>query len=425
MASFALLVLALVVLILLGMRIGVALGIISLVYLVFVSEANPNAVVSSFFDALNSFPLMAAPLFVLAGNIMSRTGLIRDLFDLGGAVFGRLPAGLAVGAMFTCIVFAAITGSSVAGAAAMSAIAIPALRERNYPDGFSAGLICSGGTLGLLIPPSLTLIVYGVITNTSIAKLFIAGIVPGLILGGMFIVLIVTMGLKQKYPTERTSWARIGGSLKRGIWALLLPVVVLGGIYGGLFTPTEAASVSVAYALAYGVVAKRLSFIKEVPSILSDTLRLTAVLTLLFGGASILARVITLEQVPNQLAQAMLDLGTNKYVLLAVINVLYLLLGCLLDGLSLILITVPLIFPLATSLGIDPIQLGIILTVNIELGVITPPVGLNLYTVAGLTKIPIGVVLKGAVPFMLVTLAILVLVTYVPDVSLLLMRFMQ
>lgn len=419
MYSFLIGISILLILIILGVRIGIALGLTGFLYLFFVTQVSPNIIVSGFFDGMDSFALMAAPLFILAGNIMNRTGLIKGLFALGGTTLGWLPAGTGAAAMFACIFFAAITGSSVAEAAAMSKIAIPVMQEKKYDDAFAAGLVCTGGTLGLLIPPSLTFIIYGVSSGTSISKLFMAGVVPGIILGTCFIILVAFIGWRKKYPREKITGQTMLISLKNGIWAMLMPVIIIGGIYGGLFTPTEAAAVSCGYALIYGLIkGGRTQFIRELPDILWDTVLLTAVLLLLLGGANIFAKALTMEQVPQLLTQSIVGENVNPYVILIGINILYLIMGCFMDGLSLILITVPVIVPLAIAAGIDPVHLGVVLTINIELGVITPPVGLNLYTVSAVSGISIGKVIKGSLPFMLVALGVLILCTYVPQISL-------
>ncbi|HEX78148.1 MAG TPA: TRAP transporter large permease [Dehalococcoidia bacterium] len=412
------LVLTFLFFLIMGTHLGIALALGGVACVYLVTGYSFDFVIQSFLFFLHKYPLMAVPFFILAGFLMERTGLIRQIFDFAESLLKFLPGGLGAAAMATCMVFAAITGSSVAMASAMAVIAIPVMRQRGYDEALASGIVCSGGTLGLLIPPSITLIVYGVITETSIVHLFMAGMVPGVVLGSLFIGVIIIIAIRRGFRPEPTELKRIGTTFVRAIGGLLFPVLVLGGLYGGVFTPTEAGAAACGYALLYGLITGRLNFAKKLPEILTSSLQLTTVVFLLVGGAGIFVKVAAIEYIPQHFAEFIIGLGLTPLTFVFAYMVVLLILGCFLDAMGMIVLTVPIIFPVAMTLGINPLHLGVLITINSELGCITPPVGLNLYAVSGLSKIPIATVLRGSLPFFLVGFAFLIFMVFTPTLAL-------
>jgi C4-dicarboxylate transporter DctM subunit len=304
----------------------------------------------------------------------------------------------------------------------MSLIAIPEMRKRGYSDQFAAGIVCSGGTLGLLIPPSLSLLIFGVVTETSIPKLFFAGMIPGLLLSACLMGVIVVTGLRRRLPTGSFELQRIFQTLRGALPGMGIPVVVLGGLYGGLFTPTEAGAAACGYALIYGTMVKGRTFIKELIPATIQAVRLTSVVFFLLGSVGIFQALAANEYWPQKMAEAVTAMHLTPLMFLAGYMLLILMLGCFLDGMAMILLTVPVVFPIAEALKVDALHLGVLMTINIELGVITPPVGFNLYAVSGIGNIPVNTVLRGAMPFFFVMLCFLafiiltpVLTTWLPD----------
>ena len=406
-----------------GVTIGVALGVTSAFFILSDPMLNAQAVSQSFFSFLSDFSLMTVPLFIYAGFLMERTGMVRQLFGFAEALLSWVVGGFGVSAVATCVMFAAISGSSVAVASAMSLIAIPEMRARKYPDWLSAGIVASGGGIGLLIPPSLSLIVYGIATQTSIVRLFVAGVVPGLLLalGMMLIVLVVAWRMPNIAP-GKLSAKRIWNNTLAALPGLGMPVLVLGGLYGGFFTPTESAATACGYAMLYGFISRPRQFIREIVPVAARALNLTATVFFLMGCVGIFQFVAANHGWPQRIAEAVIALNLGPLPFLFGYMGVLLLLGMFVDGMAMILLTVPVVFPVATRLGIDPVHLGIIVTMGVELSVITPPVGFNLYAVSGISKIPIQTVLRGALLFfvsgLIVTTAIIVfpaLSIWLPD----------
>jgi C4-dicarboxylate transporter DctM subunit len=314
--------------------------------------------------------------------------------------------------------FSAISGSSVAVASAMSLIAIPEMRKRKYPDWLSAGIVASGGGIGLLIPPSLSLIIYGVATETSIVRLFMAGVIPGLLLAlGMYIIIIIAASRVPSLVRGKFDVSIVISSTIAAIPGLGMPVLVLGGLYGGLFTPTEAAAAACGYALTYGFISKRREFLKELLPVAARSMNLTAVVFFLVGSVGVFQFVAANMAWPQDLAEMVIDMNLKPLPFLFSYLALLIVLGMFLDGIALILLTVPVVFPVSNALGIDPIHLGIVVTMGVELSVITPPVGFNLYAVSGIAKIPIQTVLRGAMIFFISDLVVTVLIILFPELS--------
>ncbi|WP_436643271.1 TRAP transporter large permease [Microbaculum sp. FT89] len=406
-----------------SVTIGVALGVTSILFILTDPMLDARTVAQSFFSFLGSFSLMTVPLFIYAGFLMERTGMVRQLFGFAEALVSRIVGGFGLATVATCVMFSAISGSSVAVASAMSLIAVPEMRARNYPDWLSAGIVSSGGGIGLLIPPSLSLIIYGIATETSIVRLFFAGIIPGLLLAvGMATLIVVVAWRTPSLTSGRFSGQRLRESTVAALPGLGMPILVLGGLYGGLFTPTESAAVACGYAMVYGLATRPREFLRELLPVTARAVNLTAVVFFLMGSVGVFQFVAANHAWPQKIAEAVvaLDLGALPF-LFGYLCVL-LLLGMFLDGIAMILLTVPVVFPIATSVGVDPVHLGIVVTMGVELSVITPPVGFNLFAVSGIAKIPIQTVLRGAMIFfvsdLLVTVAIIVfpaLSTWLPE----------
>jgi len=328
-----------------------------------------------------------------------------------------MPGGFGVATVVACVLFGAISGSSVAMAAAMAVIAIPEMRKRGYPDWLSAGLVATAGGIAMLIPPSIILLLYGIVTETSVARLFFAGVIPGLMLAFGNAITVVVIALYLKLPRTRFEAHRILPATLGALPALGMPVVILGGLYGGLFTPTEAAAAACGYALLYGLIVGRGEFIKQLLPVAARSLNLTAVILFLVGSVGVFQFLAANLYWPQKITQAIVEWGLTPLGFIFAFMGVLLILGCLVDGVAMVLLTVPVVFPVAMALKIDPIQLGIIITLNVETGVVTPPVGLNLFAVSGTSKIPLTQVLKGTIPFFIGDLTVLVLCIFFPGLS--------
>jgi C4-dicarboxylate transporter DctM subunit len=372
------------------------------------------------FTGIDSFPLMAVPFFVLAGELMNRGGTTRRLIDFANVLVGRVPGGLAHTNILASMFFGGISGSAVADAAAMGTILVPGMTRKGFPPGFSAAVTAASATMGPIIPPSILMVLMGVTTGLSIGGLFAAGIVPGLILGLSMMGLSFFMALRYGFPRESfpLSPGIIFKEFVSAFPALLAPVIILGGILGGIFTPTESAAVAVLYAFLLGrFIYKELSF-KDLGRIFVESGTTTAVLLLIIGMANIFAWILTSEQIPTRIAGAMTALTDNPYLILMIINVFLLFIGMFLEGGAAIIILAPTLLGVTSALGIDPLHFGLVMVLNIAVGLLTPPLGVCLFVVCGVTGISLGRIIRSVLPFLALELAVLLLVTYVPAVIL-------
>jgi C4-dicarboxylate transporter DctM subunit len=362
------------------------------------------------------------PFFVLAATIMSRGGISKRLIDAANAAVGSFRGGLAMTAVLSCMFFAAISGSSPATVVAVGTLLIPAMIKSGYSPNFSTGLISTSGSLGILLPPSIPLIVYGIVTEQSIGDLFIAGVVPGIMAGLMLLALVLIISWRRDYRAEESVQQMSMGQRVRAFWSatlsLLLPIIVLGGIYGGYFTPTEAAAAAVFYALIVSLVFYREIGIKDLPRILLRSARTSAMIMFIIANGILFSFVLTSERIPREVAQVIIDMDLQKWAFLLVINLILLIVGCFMETSSALLIIAPIILPVALELGVNPIHLGIIMVMNLEIGMVTPPLGLNLFVASGMTGMSILRIAKAALPSALVLLAALFLVTYIPEIAL-------
>lgn len=401
-------------LLVIGIPIGIALSASSAVYILIDPLLEPGVIFRAFFNFISRYSLMAIPLFIYAGFLMERTGLIRQLFNFADALAGWLPGGFGVSTIVACVLFASISGSSVASAAAMGVIAIPEMTKRGYPQWLAAGIVAGNGGIAILIPPSIILILYGIVTETSIVKLFFAGVIPGLLLALTSIITVMLIGLKIKLPRGTFSAARLLRESKGAIPGLVMPVIILGGLYGGVFTPTEAAAVACGYAMLYGLISGRGEFIAQLVPITRRALNLTAVILFLVGSVGVFQFLAANLYWPQQITAAVTSWGLTALGFTFAFMFVLLILGCFVDGIAMVLLTVPVVFPIAYALKIDPLHLGVMLTLAVEMSVITPPVGLNLFAVSGVSKIPITTVMKGSIPFFCADLVTLLIVIFVP-----------
>jgi C4-dicarboxylate transporter DctM subunit len=335
------------------------------------------------------------------------------------ALVGHLHGGLALGGVVACALFAAVSGSSPATVVAIGSILLPAMLKQGFPKKFGVGVIATAGGLGILIPPSIVMVIYAVTVNASIGRLFIAGIIPGLMLAGLLLLVTWFVAWKRKYPRlPKASGGELFTAFRQSIWGLLLIVVVIGGIYSGIFTPTEAAAMSAVYAFWVSVFVYKDLNLRQVPKVLLDSANLSAMILYIITNAVLFSFLLTFEQIPQALADWITGMGLEPWMFLIVVNILLLVAGNFMEPSSILLITAPILFPVAMKLGIDPIHLGIIMVVNMEIGMITPPVGLNLYVASGIANMGLTEVTKACAPWILVMLAFLILITYVPAFSL-------
>jgi C4-dicarboxylate transporter DctM subunit len=405
-------------LLLLAVPIGIALSSAAAAYIMVDPLLEPTVIFRQFFSFIGRYSLTAIPLFIFAGFLMEKTGLIRQLFAFADSLVGHLPGGFGVATVVACILFGAISGSSVAMAAAMSAIAIPEMKKRGYPDWLSGGLVATAGGIAILIPPSIPLLIYGIVTETSIVRLFFAGVIPGLLLALGNIVSIVVIALWLKLPRSgRFDGKRVLRESKGALPALGMPVVVLGGLYGGVFTPTEAAAAACGYAMIYGLIVSRGEFVRALLPTAMRAMNLTGVILFLIGSVGVFQFLAANMYWPQKITDAIVGWGLTPLGFIFAYMGVLLLLGMFVDGIAMILLTVPVIFPVAYAMKIDPIALGIMLTLNIEMGVVTPPVGLNLFAVSGTSRIPLQQVIKGTIPFFIGDAIVLLLVIFFPELA--------
>ena len=415
----AILFLLLFVFMFMGMPIAVALGFSSVLTIMLVGRDSLASLSLKLFETSEQFTLLAIPFFILAGAFMTTGGVAKRMIRFANACIGHLNGGLAMASVLACMLFAAVSGSSPATVVAVGSIVIGGMVRAGYSKEMAAGVICNAGTLGILIPPSIVMVVYGAATETSVGKLFMAGIVPGIVLGLMLMVAIYARARHLKLPRQpRASLREVLVAARESMWGLLLMVIILGGIYGGVFTPTEAAAVAAVYAFFVAVFVYGDIGWRDVPRVLVEAARVTVMLMFIIANALLFAYVLTTERIPQDIAEQIVSWGMAPWQFLVVVNVMLLIAGNFMEPTGIILILAPILFPIASRMGIDPVHLGIIMTVNMEIGMITPPVGLNLFVTSGITGMSIMEVVRAALPWLSVLLVFLVLVTYIPIMSL-------
>jgi C4-dicarboxylate transporter DctM subunit len=404
----------------LGFPIAFCLGLTSLAALVWMNNVPLVILAQRMFTGIDSFPLMAVPFFVLAGEIMNRGGTTKRLIDFANVLVGRIPGGLAHTNVVASMFFGGISGSAVADAAAMGTILVPGMVRKGFPPGFSAAVTAASSTMGPIIPPSILMVLMGVTTGLSIGGLFAAGIVPGLLLGLSMMALSLFMAVRYQYPREvfpftgRIFWRFFAAALP----ALFAPLIILGGILGGVFTPTEAAAVAVFYAFFLGMCIYRELDLKELKDILVRSGVTTAVLLLIIGMANIFSWVLSAEQIPTRIAEGMLAVTENPYLILLFINIFLIFIGTFLEGGAAIIILAPTLLSVAQTVGIDPLHFGLVMVLNIAVGLLTPPLGVCLFVVSGVTGLQLSTIIRSVLPFLALELAVLLLATYWPGIIL-------
>jgi C4-dicarboxylate transporter DctM subunit len=402
-----------------GMPISISLGLTVLTFLFTMTSVPIESVAMKLFTGIEKFEIMAIPFFILAGNFLTHGGVAKRMIHFASALVGHFTGGLALAGIVACGLFAAVSGSSPATVVAIGSILLPAMIRHGYPMKFGVGVIGTSGALGILIPPSIVMVIYAVSTNASIGKLFIAGIIPGLLLVSLLMFVTWVVAKKRNYPKlPRASFSTVMRTFRESVWGLLLIVVVIGGIYSGMFTPTEAAAMSAVYAFVVSVFIYRDMTLKDVPRTLLASANMSAMILYIITNAVLFSFLLTSEQVPQQLTAWITGLGLGKVGFLIMVNLLLLAAGNFMEPSSILLITAPLLYPMAMQLGVDEIHLGVLMTVNMEIGMITPPVGLNLYVASGISHLGLTETTKACAPWIMVMMLYLILITYVPQISL-------
>ena len=408
----------LLVLMLTGMPISISLGLTVLTFLFTMTPVPLESVALNLFSGIEKFEIMAIPFFILAGNFLTHGGVARRMIDFAASMVGHWYGGLALAGVMACALFAAVSGSSPATVVAIGSILLPGMIKAGFPMKFGAGVITTSGALGILIPPSIVMVMYSVATNTSVGALFMAGVIPGLILATMLGGITWYRAMKFDYPRQpKASWLERLRTFRKAVWGLMLIIVVMGGIYSGVFTPTEAAAMSAVYAFFVSVFVYKDLTLKDVPKVLLSSANMSAMLLYIITNAVMFSFILANENIPQLLTDWLIDKGLGQIAFLFAVNILLLMAGNFMEPSSIMLIFAPIVFPVAMKLGIDPVHLGILMTVNMEVGMCHPPVGLNLYVASGLTKMGITELTVAVWPWLLTMLVFLIGVTYWPTMS--------
>ncbi len=408
------------ILLILTVPIGIALGLSSMIALLVSGSIPLEFIMKEMTTSANSFPLLAIPFFILAGEIMGKGGISTRLIAVAESLVGSVTGGLALTAIVTCMFFAAISGSGPATVAAVGGIMIPAMVKKGYDIKFSTAVVASAGSIGVIIPPSIPMVMYGVSGSVSIGDMFIAGIIPGILVGLGLMVYAFYYSKKAGYKgaAEKISFLNIMKQIWRAKWSLLIPVIILGGIYGGIFTPTEAAAVAVFVGFIIGAFVYRELKMKDITGVFIDSALMTATILIIVGSATAFGKLLAMEQIPNKIATAMLSVSSNQTVIILLIMVLLLIVGCFMDTIAAIIILTPILLPIAVQVGYDPIHFGIIMIVALAIGFITPPVGVNLFVGASISGISLEALSRKIIPFIIVMTIVLFFITFIPYLSL-------
>ena len=410
-----------------GVPLAFAMALTTIIFSLFVAHASYSmeGIFLTFLTGAESFPLLAVPLFILAGELINTGGIGVRIIRFLTALVGRLPGGLGLVTVGASMVFAGISGSAVADTSAIGSIMIPGMEKKGYPRTFSSALVAAAGTIGVIIPPSIPMVVYAFIANVSLGDLFLGGVVPGIFFGGGMMILCVIIAKKRGYDigdVQKASNKEILQGLIECLPAFLMPVIILGGIFGGIFTPTEAAAVAVVYGFVVSMFHYRETKWSDLPKIFKDSMITSGTVLLVICSTTALTFIVTSENIPKIITEFLLGITTQKWIYLVIINVFLLIVGMFVDALSGLLISVPLLMTSAVTFGVDPIHLGVIMVCNLAIGLYTPPVGVCLFVAARIGKVPIGAVVKELIPFFAISLVVMLMVTFIPDMSLWLVR---
>jgi C4-dicarboxylate transporter DctM subunit len=408
----------LLALMLTGMPISISLGLTVLTFLFTMTQVPLESVALKLFTGIEKFEIMAIPFFILAGNFLTHGGVARRMINFATSMVGHWHGGLALSGVVACALFAAVSGSSPATVVAIGSILLPGMLKAGFPKNFGAGVITTSGALGILIPPSIVMVMYSVATNTSVGALFMAGVIPGIVLASMLGALTWYRAKKFNFPRQpKATWKERLLTFKESVWGLALIFVVMGGIYSGIFTPTEAAAMSAVYSCFVAVFIYKDMRLKDVPKVLLNSANMSAMLLYIITNAVMFSFILANENIPQELASWLLDKGLGQVAFLFAVNILLLMAGNFMEPSSIVLIFAPILFPVAIKLGIDPVHFGIMMTVNMEVGMCHPPVGLNLYVASGITKMGITELTIAVWPWLLTMIVFLILVTYWPPLS--------
>lgn len=418
----ATLFISLVVFLILQIPVGIAIGCSTLLAIFAGGVLGKTFIAQAMITGTDSFPIMAIPLFILAGELMAQGGVSKRILNVANVFFGRITGGLAIVTVVVCMFFAAVSGSGPATVAAVGSMVVPTMLQKGYSKSFTLALVACAGSIGVIIPPSIPMVLYGVGTSTSISSLFMGGFGPGILIGGALI------GWCYFY-SKKNGWKFDQGEEKfillkalkvvwEAKWALINPVIILGGIYAGIFTPTEAAAVAAVYAFVCGVfIYKEIKF-KKLLDTIAGACSTTATTMVIIGCATAFAKILTIEQIPAAIASGMLAVTSSKVLILVFINILLLLVGCFMDTTPAMMVLAPILYPVAvTTLGLNPVHLGLIMVFNLSIGFITPPLGINLFVASRVGDVDLGVVIRGIIPFIIINLIVLQMITYIPEIT--------
>lgn len=404
--------------IVLGVPVAISLAASSLLYVLIDGGVPDIVVMHRMVNGVDSFPLLAVPFFILAGNLMNTAGITNRIFDFAKACVGWMRGGLGHVNVGASVVFAGMSGAAVADAGGLGTIEIKAMRDAGYEPGFSVGITAASSTIGPIVPPSLPMVIYGVVASASIGQLFAAGFIPGLLMALALMIMVAWYARRRGYPRDKSfSVSFLGSSFARAFLSLLTPVIIVGGILGGIFTPTEAAIAASAYALLLGVVVYRTLTWPRLLRVSFDTIETTAIVLLIVAGASIFAWILTSNRVTEHFAAAILTVTENPYLILLMINVILLIVGCFMETIAAITILVPVLLPIVVKVGIDPVHFGVIMVLNLMIGLLTPPVGMVLYVLSRVAKVPFETCVAATAPFLVPLVIVLLLVTFIPALS--------
>lgn len=407
--------------------IGVGLGLATIITMLLTSDIPVIMVTQNAFATLDSFPLLAIPFFILAGNLMYHCGISKRLVDFADSLIGWVSGGLALVTVLTCMFFAAISGSGPATVSAVGSFMIPEMKEKKYEAGFATALTAAAGTIGVIIPPSIPFVIYGVIAGVSVGEMFIAGIIPGILIGIGLMVVAYFSSKKNRHGEQvkvKPTFRRVIKYFKKAIWALIVPFIVLGGIYGGIFTPTEAAVVAVVYALIIGKFIYKELTIQKIIKSFKDTALINGAAVFPLALSMSFARYITMEQIPVKLAQGLLNISSSKNILVLIIIIFFLIIGCFIDNLSSMIVLTPILLPVMIKFGINPIHFGVFMCYALAIGFVTPPYGANLFVASGISGLSVEEISRYIVPFITVLILCLLLITYIPGISMFLVNLL-
>lgn len=402
----------------LGVPVAFSLGLSSVSAILLFGDESLASLAGHIFGSMEHYTLMAIPFFILASSFLSKGGAAQRLVDFAIDSIGWIKGGLPMASVLACMMFAAVSGSSPATVIAIGSIVIAGMVKEGYPQSYAAGVISSAGTMGILIPPSIVMVVYAAATEVSVGRMFLAGVIPGLIIGSMMMIAIYFTARIKGYPSAPFKGVNnLARSFTKASGGLFLVVIIMGGIYGGIFTPTEAAAVAAVYAFILGVFVYKDIKIKDIPWVITDSAKTSIMLMFIIANAMLFAFVLTNERIPHEIAEAITSFGLPVWGFLLIVNLILLIAGNFMEPSAVLLIMAPILFPIAIELGIDPIHLGIIMVVNMEIGMLTPPVGLNLFVTSSITGMPLISVIKSTLPWLLLMLLFLMMITFIPQIS--------